>query len=87
MCVTYFLLPLHSKLLKSNYKTKKMEIKKLATASLADALRAMKVGETCYAPDGYSPASVRKTCAELKSEGYLFQTSMRTEEQTITRLK
>lgn len=64
-----------------------MILKKLITASLVDALKGMSIGETCVAPDGYSPLSVRKTCAELKSEGYLFQTSMRIGPQTITRLK
>ena len=28
-----------------------MELKKLKTSSLADALKEMKVGETCLAPD------------------------------------
>lgn len=64
-----------------------MEIKKLHTASLSEALASMQVGETCLAPDGYAPVSVRKTCAEMKSKGYLFQTSCRTGGQTITRLK
>ncbi len=35
-----------------------MEIKKLKTASLADALAEMQVGEICLAPDGYSPKTV-----------------------------
>lgn len=64
-----------------------MEIKKLTTATLADALKAMAIGETCAAPDGYQPTSVIKTCVELKDQGYLFQTSTRTGVQTITRLK
>lgn len=80
-------LPLHSKLLKSNQSTERMEIKKLKTASLADALKDMTIGETCVAPDGYQPKSVTKTCVELKEQGYLFQTSTRSGVQTITRLK
>lgn len=64
-----------------------MEIKKLKTASLADALTDMTIGETCVAPDGYQPKSVTKTCVELKEQGYLFQTSTRSGVQTITRLK
>lgn len=80
-------LPLHSKLLKRNQSTERMEIKKLKTASLADALKDMTIGETCVAPDGYQPKSVTKTCVELKEQGYLFQTSTRSGVQTITRLK
>lgn len=80
-------LPLHSNLLKSNQATTKMELKKLKTASLADALKEMNVGETCIAPDGYAPATVIKTCSELKDKGYLFQTSQRAGVQIITRLK
>lgn len=64
-----------------------MELKKLKTSSLADALKGMKIGETCISPDGYSHKTVIKTCAELKAQGYLFQTSTRTEVQTVTRLK
>lgn len=64
-----------------------MEIKKLKTASLADALAEMQVGESCLAPDGYSPKTVIKTCVELRQKGYLFQTSQRAGVQTVTRLK
>lgn len=64
-----------------------MEIKKLKTASLADALKDMTVGETCVAPDGYQPRTVTKTCVELRAHGYMFQTSTRSGMQTITRLK
>ncbi len=64
-----------------------MELKKLKTASLADALREMRVGETCISPDECSPKTVTKTCVELKSQGFLFQTSTRTGVQTVTRLK
>lgn len=64
-----------------------MELKKLKTASLADALKEMNVGETCISPDGYAPATVIKTCSELKDKGYLFQTSQRAGVQIITRLK
>lgn len=64
-----------------------MELKKLVTASLADALKEMKVGETCIAPDGSVPATVIKTCSDLKKEGYAFTTSRKTGTQTVTRLK
>ena len=64
-----------------------MGIKKLRTASLADALAEMQVGESCLAPDGYTPKTVIKTCVEMKDRGYLFQTSQRSGTQTVTRLK
>ena len=64
-----------------------MELKKLKTASLADALKEMKVGETCLSPDECTPKTVSKTCVELKRQGYLFLTSTRTGVQTVTRLK
>ena len=64
-----------------------MEIKKLKTASLADALKDMTIGETCVAPDGYQPKSVTKTCVELKEQGYLFQTSTRSGVQCKYSLK
>lgn len=47
-----------------------MEIKKLKVGSLYDALREMEVGETRLKPDGRSMYTVKKTCSELKSEGY-----------------
>ncbi len=64
-----------------------MEMKKLFTASLTTALKGMNIGETCQAPDEANPSTVRKTCVELKAHGYMFQTSMRSGVQTITRLK
>lgn len=64
-----------------------MEIKKLETASLSDALKKMAIGEVCKAPDGYSPQTVIKACCELKSEGYMFYTSRRAGEQVVTRIK
>lgn len=64
-----------------------MEFKKLKTQSLPDALKEMKVGETCLAPDECTPRYVTRMCSELKEEGYLFQTSTKTGAQTITRLK
>lgn len=64
-----------------------MCIKKLETATLDEALVAMAVGETCIAPDGYTVRTVRRACSDLKKRGYLFQTTMRSGEQTITRLK
>lgn len=64
-----------------------MELKKLKTASLSDALKELAIGETRIAPDGYSPKTVIKTCSELKNEGYLFSTSRNAGIQVITRLK
>lgn len=64
-----------------------MELKKLKTASLADALKEMKAGDTCLSPDGYSPRTIIKTCTELKRQGYLFQTSTRAGVQTVTRIR
>lgn len=64
-----------------------MKLRKLTTASLTDALKSMKIGETCIAPDGYSVGTVRKTCAELKAHNYLFVTSQRSGDQTITRFR
>lgn len=64
-----------------------MELKKLEPKTLAETLREMKVGETALAPDGYAITTVKKACCELTAEGLLFQTSMRTGTQTITRLK
>lgn len=55
-----------------------MDIPTLYTATLSQALRTMSVGETCYAPEGYSPATIKKTCSELKAKGYTFTTSART---------
>lgn len=62
-------------------------MRKLHTASLSDALRNMDVGETCIAPDGHTDGYIRRACAGMASEGYIFQTSTRTGEMTITRLK
>ncbi len=64
-----------------------MEIKKLKTGTLADALAEMQVGDVRIAPDGYSPKTVIKTCVKMKEKGYLFQTTQRSGAQTITRLK
>lgn len=64
-----------------------MEIKTLKTSTLSDALTDMKIGETAIAPEGYKPETVRKTCTELKSKGYLFTTTMRAGVQTVTRLR
>lgn len=68
-------------------KTPKMELKKLKTQSLVDALKSMNVGETCIAPDECTPTYVKKACSELKEKGYLFTTSTKTGVQTITRLQ
>lgn len=75
------------KLVKNNQSSKNMEIKTLKTASLADALTEMKVGETAFAPEGYKPKTVMVECNKLKEKGYLFTTTMRTGLQTVTRLK
>lgn len=64
-----------------------MEIKRLYTATLSEALMRMSVGEVCSAPDGYSPVTVIRTCSNLKSKGYLFKTTRSTGEQLITRLR
>ena len=64
-----------------------MEFRKLIAQSLSEALMGMQIGETCIAPDGYTPATVIKTCCELQGKGALFSTSTRTGVQTVTRLK
>lgn len=64
-----------------------MEIKRLKTASLSDALMQMSVGETRLAPERYSNKTVIKTCCELKEKGYVFSTTTKTGEQVITRIK
>lgn len=64
-----------------------MALKKLKTQSLPDALMAMSIGETCIAPDECTPAYVKRACTELKEKGYIYVTSTKTGEQTITRLK
>lgn len=64
-----------------------MQLKKLKTQSLADALMAMSIGETCIAPDECSASYVKRACSELKDKGYVFTTSTKTGVQTITRLK
>ncbi len=52
-----------------------MRIRKLKTTSLEDALKGMRLGEVCYAPDGYSVDSVKGVCCNLKKQGYLFTTT------------
>lgn len=64
-----------------------MELKKLKTLSLYDALMEMTIGETCIAPDEVSPSYVRRACADLKEKGYVFSTSTKTGVQTVTRLQ
>lgn len=64
-----------------------MDIKRLKTASLSEALMQMSVGETCYAPEGYAYKTVIKTCCTLRSQGYVFNTTTKTGEQIITRIK
>lgn len=64
-----------------------MELKRLKTASLSDALMQMLVGETRLAPVGYSNKTVIKTCCELKEKGFVFSTTTKIGEQVITRIK
>lgn len=64
-----------------------MELKKLITQSLPDALKAMAIGETRIAPDECTPAYVKRACCGLKDEGFLFTTSRKSGVQTITRLR
>lgn len=64
-----------------------MALKKLMIQSLPEALKSMAVGETCIAPDGCTPATVKKTCTELKAKGYVFSTTTKTGVQTVTRLQ
>lgn len=64
-----------------------MDLKKLKTQSLPDALMAMSIGETCISPDECTPGYVKRACCELKEQGYIFITSTKTGVQTITRLK
>lgn len=90
LCVDYCRLSVtfaSVKLVINNQSTKDMEIKTLKTASLSDALMAMKVGETAFAPVGYHPKTVRVECSKLKEKGLLFSTTMRAGAQTVTRLK
>lgn len=62
-------------------------MRKLQCKPLKDALVEMSIGETCIAPDGYSPRAIMVACCRLKEDGMLFQTSSRTGEFTITRIK
>ena len=62
-------------------------MRKLQCKPLKDALVEMAVGETCIAPDGYSTRAIVVACCRLKEEGMLFQTSSRTGEFIITRIK
>jgi hypothetical protein len=65
-----------------------MKTKRLQTASLAEAMKAMKIGETCQPPMGYKASSVRTRCSVLRDEGYRFRVC-RTDNNDvlITRLK
>lgn len=62
-------------------------MRKLQCTTLTQALKGMKVNETCIAPDGYNPFTVLKACSELNRQGYIYRTSTSTGVQTITRLK
>lgn len=64
----------------------KITIKRLKTATLADALRGMRVGECRRPPVGYSPESVKTVCSTLKRAGLRFATSKLGGEMVITRV-
>ncbi len=67
-----------------------IKLRRLQTASLADALKGMSVGESCLPPEGYSKHGVAKVCSELRHEGYIFISTCRTgdaQQQVVTRLK
>ena len=64
-----------------------MKEKKLLIRSLPEALKDMKIGQTCIAPDNCTHAYVKTACSSLKKEGYLFSTSAKSGVQTVTRLK
>ena len=64
-----------------------MGLEELRPQSLAEALKAMAVGETRRAPLDYSAQSVRKAVSELNATGeYVFISSTRSGVQTVTRL-
>ncbi|MCH5241766.1 MAG: hypothetical protein J1F67_05005 [Muribaculaceae bacterium] len=62
-------------------------IEEIRTLSFPEALKAMKVGETKYAPLDCSEGYVRAKCSDLKSEGYEFGTRMINGRRAITRFK
>lgn len=64
----------------------KVTIKRLKTATLADALMGMRVGECRRPPVGYSPESVKTVCSALKKAGMRFATTTLGGEMTITRV-
>ena len=65
-----------------------MEMKKLITVSLVDALKGMKVGETCVAPDGYKPRAIIATCSTLGNISSMkFRTYIVDGVQHITRIQ
>jgi hypothetical protein len=66
---------------------KETKLKKLKTFTLAEAMKQMEVGETCLAPDDYSPLNIKTECTRLAKQGYLFTSSKRLGPQTITRLR
>lgn len=75
------------KVTKKTQTNNSMEFKKLKTQSLFDALKSMAVGETCIAPDECRTNYVKRACSSLKESGYVFITSTKSGERTITRLK
>lgn len=68
---------------------KKIAIRKLKTATLAETLAEMEVGEICDMPDGYGQKTVKVVCSNMKHQGYLFTTRTLPElgRQIIIRLR
>ncbi len=65
-----------------------MEVKRLETGTLSDALRRMEVGEVRRAPLGYKVTTVQKACSEFNKKGERrYYTSTKTGDMFITRAK
>lgn len=64
-----------------------MEIKKLKTVGLEEAMLGMEIGQTCETPDDCSVNYVRSTCSILNRKGYLFVSNGKTGVMMVTRLK
>lgn len=64
-----------------------MELKKLITQTLHEALASMEIGEMRIAPDTTTPGSVKRACTEMKAKGYLFTTTTKPGKMIITRMK
>lgn len=61
-------------------------MRKLETLTLKDALRNMTLGETCLAPDGFEPTSIRCTCYQLSKENLSYRTYLKDGLLYITRV-